>query len=329
MSERTGARCNKKNVQRRRESMNYILKILALSICVVFICLLVVDIINPQYGFFAKVNAGHVGIVDEMGKVRDEALQPGFHVTGYFAKVVPVDARIKKATGTLEAFSEDIQQVILQMSVNYCIKAEKAGTLYKTVGMNYEQNLLNPRLMENTKAVIGDYTAEKLIANREDISVRILEKMKADMEPYGIDVTVVSIENIDFTDAFEAAVEAKQVATQEKQRAKTQQEQQTMEAEQRAARDKIAAEAAAEVKKIEADAEAYSIQAKAEAEARANEQIANSLTQALIDYTQVQQWDGQLPSTYMGSESAIPMFSINPPSADPVPSETDAQESSN
>lgn len=291
--------------------MKDIIKVIVAIILAIFVILLIVDIFNPQYGFFAKVNAGHVGIVDEMGNVRDEALQPGFHLTGFFAKVVPVDARIQKGTGDLEAFSQDIQQVQLKMSVNYCIKAEKAGTLYKTIGMNYEDNLLKPRLQENTKAVIGDYTAEKLIANREEISGKIRDKMREDMAPYGIDVTVISIENIDFTEAFEAAVEAKQVATQEKQKAKTQQEQKTMEAEQQAARNKIAAENAAEVKKIEADAEAYSIKAKAEANAEANKHIAESITTDLIDYTKIKRWDGKLPATYMGDSSALPVIGMN------------------
>ncbi len=279
----------------------------AVVLCIFLICLFV-DLVSPQYGFFAKVNAGHVGIVDHMGKVRDEALQPGFHVTGFFDKVVPVDARIQKIDGQMEAFSKDIQQVILDMSVNFSIRAEKAGTLYKTIGMDYAKTLIAPRVKENTKAVIGDYTAESLVANRADISQRILEKMKADMEPYGIEMSVISIENIDFTDAFESAVEAKQVATQDKQRAKTQQEQQTMEAEQAAAREKIAANAAAEVQRINADAEAYSIQARAAAEAEANAKVAGSLTQALIDYTQAQRWDGKLPQTYMGEGSALPVI---------------------
>ena len=288
-------------------------EIIIAIILAIFVTMLVVDLINPQYGFFAKVNAGHVGIVDNMGKVADEALQPGFHFTSFFSKVVPVDARVQKVSGEMEAFSKDIQQVILSMSVNYCIKAERAGYLYKNIGMNYDKTLIAPRVQENTKAVIGDYTAETLIANREDISKKILQKMKADMKEYGIEITVVSIENIDFTDAFESAVEAKQVATQEKQRAKTQQEQQTMETEQAAARAKIEADSQAEVQRIQADAEAYSIRAKAEAEAEANEKIAKSLTEDLINYTEAQRWDGKLPETYMGDSSALPVISVADP----------------
>ena len=114
----------------------------------------------------------------------------------------------------------------------------------------------------------------------------------------------ISIENIDFTDQYEAALEAKQVATQEKQRAKTLQEQQTMEAEQAAARDRIKAQAEAEVRQINADAEAYAIKTKAAAEAEANKQINASLTTELIDYTKVNKWDGKLP-TFNGAATPI------------------------
>lgn len=276
---------------------------------------LVVDILEPAYGFFAKVGAGHVGIVDHFGKVEDKALQPGFHVTKFFEKVVQVDARIQKSSIQLEAFSADIQQVVLDMTINFNISADNAGTLYKTVGMNYVTNLIIPRLLENTKTVVGDYTAETLVVNREDISTKVLEKMQKDMDGYGIHVSVISVENIEFTDAFESAVEAKQVATQEKQRAQTQQEQQTMEAQQAAKRKKIDADAAAEVAKIEADAEAYQTRVKAQAVAEANESIAKTITQELIDYTQAQNWDGKLPTTYMGDSSALPILSLD--STDP------------
>lgn len=241
-------------------------KVFAVVIAIVIVGVFI-DVVEPVYGIFAKVDAGHVGIVDHFGKVKDEALQPGFHVTHFFEKVVQVDARTQKASIQLEAFSADIQQVVIDASINFNISASMAGSLYKTIGMNYVENMIKPRLLENTKAVIGNYTAETLVVNREDISNQVLTKMQGDLEKYGIVVTVVSIENIDFTDAFENAVEAKQVATQEKQRAKTQQEQQTMEAQQAAEREKIAANAAAEIQKINADAEAYSIKAKADAEA--------------------------------------------------------------
>ena len=267
-----------------------------------------IDIVNPSYGWFAQVPAGHVGVVEHFGKVRESTLQPGFHFTGYFEHIHPVDIRTQRHNYQTEAFSSDIQQVGLTIAVNENISPDAAYKLYTTVGMNYLENLLEPRLMENVKVVISKYTAESLIANREKLSSEVLVKMQADMSQYGIYVSTISIENIDFTDQYEAAIEAKQVATQEKQRAQTQQEQQTMETEQAAKRKKIEAEAAAEVQRINAEAEAYAISAKADAEAEANKKINASLTNELINYVYANHWDGKLPTV---TSDTIPILNFN------------------
>ena len=283
-------------------------KIVALVIAGIICTLLFVDLSTPQYGFFAKVPAGYVGIREHFGNVPDEPLQPGFHITRYFEHVHPVDVRTQRNVYQTEAFSSDIQQVILTITVNSNISSEFAGTLYKTVGMNYLSTLVEPRLLENVKVIVSHYTAESLIAQREILSRQVLERMQADLNQYGIVISNISIENVDFTDAFESAVEAKQVATQEKQKAKTLEEQKTMEAEQAAARKKIEAEAEAEVTKTKADAEAYTVRAKAEAEAEANKKISESLTQELIDYTKINHWNGKLPQ-FVGSNT-IPIINM-------------------
>ena len=89
--------------------------------------------------------------------------------------------------------------------------------------------------------------------------------------------------------------------------AQTEQEQKTMEQQAAAERDVIAAEAEANVKKIEADAAAYAVTVQAQAEADANAKIAASLTPELIDYNEIEQWDGKLPEIY-GADSVIPVL---------------------
>ena len=284
-------------------------KIAVIVLAVVLVLGMVIDILNPAYGWCATVPAGHVGVVEHFGQVRESTLQPGFHMTKYFEHVHPVDIRTQRHNYNTEAFSSDIQQVGLTIAVNENISPDAAYKIYTTVGMNYLENLLEPRLMENAKVVISKYTAESLIANREKLSAEVLVKMQADMAQYGIYVSAISIENIDFTDQYEAAIEAKQVATQEKQKAQTEQERMTMEAEQSAKRKKIEADAAAEVQKIQADADAYAITAKAEAEAEANKKLNESITRELIDYNQILRWNGKLP-TYMGGEGTLPILNL-------------------
>ena len=284
-------------------------KIVSAVVVVIIILGTVIDVFNPGYGWFATVKAGHVGVVEHFGKVRESTLQPGFHFTSYFEHVRPVDIRTQRHNYTTEAFSSDIQQVGVTIAVNENISPDAAYKIYTTVGMNYLDNLLEPRLMENVKVVISKYTAEALIANREKLSAEVLAKMQADMAQYGIHVSGISIDNIDFTDQYEAAIEAKQVATQEKQKAQTEQERMTMEAEQAAKRKKIEADATAEVQKIQADAEAYAIRMKAEAEAEANKKLNASLTEELINYNQILKWNGVLPQ-FVGGEGTIPILNF-------------------
>lgn len=270
-------------------------------ILVIMVISFVVDIFNPAYGFFSKVDAGYVGIVTHFGKIEDKVLPAGFHITGFFEQVHPVNVRTKIERVEIVGFSSDIQQVTMTTSVNYNVTPEAANKLYRTVSGDYFETLVFPRVNENVKVVVSNYTAESLIANREALSASVLKLMNHDLEAYGITVSSISIENIDFTDAFENAVEAKQVATQDAQKAKTIQEQQTMETSK-----------AAERRKIEADAEAYETKVKAEAEAEANRKIGESLTRELIDYIQAGRWDGKLPGTYVDSDSSLPIINADP-----------------
>ena len=285
-----------------------VLKYIGVAILVILVVSLLVDILAPTYGFFAKVDSGYVGIVTHFGKIEDKVLPAGFHLTGYFEQVHPINVRTQIKSGQVVAFSSDIQQVELTVSINYNVTPEAANTLYRTISGDYFATLVAPRVNENVKVVVSNYTAESLIASRETLSAEVLKLMQADLEPYGITATAISIENIDFTDAFESAVEAKQVATQEAQKARTEQEQRTMEAQQEANRKKIAASAAADVMRTEADAKAYETRVQAEAEAEANKMIAASITDALTEYVQAQNWDGKLPATYVGSGDAMPII---------------------
>lgn len=251
------------------------------------------------------VPTGYTGILTTFGRVEDNTLDAGvaFHLP--WQNVVKMDNREQRDAFQLEAFSKDIQQVGIQGSVNYNIDKSTAMRLYRDVGTEYVPILVNPRIQEDVKIVIAKYTAENLVANRQTMSDEIFNLLKSELIEKGVNIISLAIENIDFTDQYESAIEAKQVATQEKQRAQTQQEQQTMEATQKAERDRIAAQAAADVAKIEADAKAYAIQVEAEAKAEANKKMNQSLTPELIEYTKINAWNGQLPQFTGGSTPII------------------------
>lgn len=261
----------------------------------------------------AKVPTGFTGILTTFGKVEDYNLSSGLHWKSPFQKVIKMDNRTQKVAESMQAFSSDIQQVDLSISINYSIDQATAQNLYRTVGIDYYNTIIYPRLLEDTKAVISKYTAESLIGNRDRLSLEITSLVIEDVCEYGIEVSAISVQDIDFTDAFTNAVEAKQVAAQDKLTAQTRQDQLTMEAQQEAERQVIKAQADAEQAKIaaEADLEVTKIQADAAEyaglkEAAKNKAISEWLTPNLIKYYYILQWDGKLPNTMLsGSENMI------------------------
>lgn len=268
--------------------------------------------------FFANscssVPAGHTGILTTFGKVEDRILTEGLNWKSPFQKVIKMDNRTQKKVEEFQAFSSDIQEVNIMLAVNYSINQETAQNLYRTVGVEYYTNIVYPRLLESTKSVFSSYTAEQLIGNRENLSNEIKDLVIPDVARYGIIISDISVQDIDFTDAFTNAVEAKQVAAQDKLTAETKQAQLTMEAEQEAHRQvikaqadaeqaKIAAQADLEVTKIQADAAEYAGQKEA---ARINA-IAQVLTPDVLKYYNILQWDGKLPVYMLGKDTSILM----------------------
>ena len=260
---------------------------------------------------FATVPTGYTGILTTFGRVEDRTMSAGVHIIAPWQKIVKMDNRTQKVDVTTEAFSADIQQVDLILSINYCIDQSTAQNLYKTVGQDYFNIVIYPRILENTKSVIAKYTAENLVANRQSLSGSICELLKADAEKYGIQIVSFSVDNIDFTDSFTNAVENKQVAQQNKLTAETEQAQKTMEQREEANRAVIKAEADAEVAKINAQGEADAIKIRADAEAEANKKLSESLTEKLLKKIYLENWNGILPQYYMGSnDGANILFNV-------------------
>lgn len=251
---------------------------------------------------FTVVGVGHTGVVSTFGQVSETVLQEGFHFKAPWQKVTKMDNRIVKLEVSTEAFSSDLQTVTVNLAVNYRVDPSKSFSIVKNVGTKYEGVLITPAVNEVMKSIMAGHTAEQSITNRNMISSSLLAALGEKLQGSGIQVSDINIIDFDFSDAYVNAVEAKQVAEQEKLRAKIEQEQLTMEKESESSRRVIDAQAAAEVAKIEAEAAAYA----GEKEAAANEKIAESMTQPLIDYYKIQQWDGKLPGV-TGADTIIAM----------------------
>lgn len=268
----------------------------------------------------ASIPTGHTGVVTTFGKVENYVFDSGIHFKEPWKKVICMDNRVQKQSVDLSCFSADIQQVNMLYTINYQIRKSDAMTIYATIGKDYYDTVIAPTISESVKVVTAKYNAESLVEDRSAMAAAIEDDLAGKLAAYNIELVSTSIENMDFTDAFEKAVEDKQVAYQEKLKATTQAEQKVVEAEKAAEiekvnadaeayKKKVSAQAEADAKRIAAQAEADAIKLEGSAKAEANEKIAKSMTPELIAHEQIEKWSGNYPAVMMGGETA-PIINI-------------------
>lgn len=243
---------------------------------VIIILALVIVILNS----FTAVTAGHSGVVTTFGKVSDSVLTEGLHFKIPFVqKIVLVDNRVLKAEADCSSASKDLQTVRSTIAVNYKVMNSYSASVYKNIGMDYESVIIIPAVQECVKAVTARFTAEELITNRQNVSDLMSEQLKDKIGSYGIDVQIFNIISFDFTDEYNAAVEAKQTAQQN-----------ALKAEQDLQRVKVEAEQT--VAEAQAEAEAYRLK---------SEQI----TPEVLLMSYIDKWDGKLPTVAGENDSML------------------------
>lgn len=256
-------------------------------IAVVVILLIIVGVGSC----FKVVPAGSTGVVVTLGKVSDNVLSEGIHFKAPFVQSIEIISnKIEKQEVDAEAVSKDLQAISSEIAVNYRVALDSSARIFKNIGRNYSDVVLLPAVQESMKSVSAKYTAEDLIAKRAQVSKEIKETLESKVSEYGITIEKLNIINFDFSQEFNSAIEAKQIAEQNLLKTKTEQEQQI-----------VIAEAEAKKKIIAAQAEADAITAKAEAQAKANQLLTKSLNDTLVEYEKIQKWDGKLPTVTGGN----------------------------
>lgn len=226
------------------------------------------------------VDAGHTGVINTLGQVSENVLQEGIHLKIPFVqRIIKMDNRIVKLEVETEAFSKDLQTVDTKLAINYRVSKDKSYAIYKNVGSDYETVLVHPAVNEVLKAITAQYTAEESVANRSLISQGLINELNNKLNKNGIYVEDVNIINFEFSEAYIAAIEEKQVAEQRLLKARTEKEEAI----------------------VKAEAEAETLRIQSEAQAKANEVLSKSLSTNLIEYEKIQKWNGELPKVTDGS----------------------------
>lgn len=214
---------------------------------IALVALVLFAIFNP----FVIVGAGQRGVVTNWGAVSDKVMSEGLNFrTPIMQEVQPIDVKTVKLEVAALAYSKDIQTVETKIALNYHLNPNTVNKLYQEVGMEFETVIIQPAVQEAVKAVSAKYTAQELVEKRGEVKDGIKVELVERLASRDISVDEFSIMDFSFSEAFEASVEAKQVAQQDALTAKNKLEQVKFEADQRVAQ----AEAEAEAIKIQASA---------------------------------------------------------------------------
>ena len=260
--------------------------------------LLLVLLVISFFGSWYIVNPGERGIILTLGKPSEIPSSEGFHMKiPLIQSIVKMDIKTQKYETKASAASKDLQIVSTDIAVNYHLTGESVPNLYKTIGIDYTDKVIQPAVQEVVKASTAQFTAEELITKRELVKEKIDHALNQRLLDKGILMETTSITNFDFSHEFNVAIEQKVTAEQNALTAKNKLAQIEYEAKQLIAN----AEGTSKSRILNAEAEAKAIQIQSQA-------ITQQGGRNYVQLKTVEKWNGVLPQ-YMLS-GTIPLLNI-------------------
>merc|ERR1712126_405646 len=169
-----------------------------------------------------NVDGGHRAVIfDRFVGVKKEVVGEGTHfMIPWVQRPIIYDIRARPKNVPSVTGSKDLQNVNITLRILFRPKPDALPNIYTTLGMDYEDRVLPSITNEVLKAVVARYDAGELITQREKISRNVCEDLTARSAQFGLILDDISITHLTFGKEFTQAVELKQVAQQEAERAK-------------------------------------------------------------------------------------------------------------
>lgn len=263
------------------------------------------------FGAFYTVDAGERAVILRNGAISGVS-DPGLHFKLPFVDTA-TDISVRQATirfDQVQSYSADQQVGTMVLSVNYHLPADKIAEIYSQFGgeQGVTDRIIYPKVQEQLKNVFGKFTAATAIQDRPRLNAEVQTAIKSAAEASNVVIIdAVQIENVDFSDAYENAVDDRMLAEVNVAKLKQNALQEKINAEiavtkaQGLADSNLAvATANAKAIKLNGEAEAYAIEARGKA-------LQNN--PSVVALTTAEKWNGQLPATMLPG-SSVPFIDV-------------------
>lgn len=170
-----------------------------------------------------KVRPGQRALVWDRkdGVEKSPVLGEGFHfLIPFWERPIFVDIRTTPKEIDTGTGSKDLQNVSISLRVLYRPREDKLVDIANKIGLDYSERILPSVGNEVLKAVVAQYDAGELITQREAVSHQIRSALKERSEAFHIHLDDVAITHLGFSGEYTSAIEAKQVAQQDAERAR-------------------------------------------------------------------------------------------------------------
>lgn len=266
---------------------------------IVAIVAILVLLVATVVGGVRIIDQTEVGIVKTFGRV-DHVISGGLNFVNPFTDTVEkMDLKVHVREAQFASYTKDAQPLTSAIEYQYEPHGEQAMEIVSQYG-SYEimETKLCAAVEERAKIVFARYGAMTLLENRSTLSAQVQEEVKELEGLFPINFTQVVVKDIDFSDAFEKAVEAKMEAEQNALRAENEKQEAITRAEQ-----------AREVARVQAEATVLAAQAEADA-LKITREALEKMPDTWIAQQYLEKWDGKLPQFVAGGDSGTQMMIV-------------------